>query len=68
MLGKMGFMGFAVWSAFQLTAADAAIETGGQVLAQAGQVEHLKQSARCEQAKAFGLAELRARGLTISCP
>lgn len=67
MIVKMaGFVGFAVWSAFQLSAVDAAVSTAGKALEQAAYVGQLKQSTRCQQAKAFGLTELRARGLTIS--
>lgn len=67
MIGKIVIAGV-VWSALQFTAADAAIETGGEVLAQAGQVEILKKSSQCLQAEAYGIEELRKRGLVLDCP
>lgn len=66
MIGKIVIAG-AVWAALQFTAADAAIDTGGRVMAQAGQVERLKQGRRCAQARAFGIEELKRRGLIIDC-
>lgn len=67
MIVKTALIGILVYGALQFTVADAALKTAEKVLAQAGQVEVLKQSARCAQAQVFGLSELRARGLTLNC-
>lgn len=58
-------VGGATLAALQFAAFDALNEQGRAIVAQAEQTQQAARAQACDQAKRYGLAELRARGLEV---